>query len=326
MATNGVDLGNRRVRQPVGKDASSSSPPANDRVANARARRAEAEGEPASDMVQRRPPPETTLKTQTQKVAAIAELLRNGFDDAGEGDDAGELGTADSTAGDDGPEAEQTKSRKIDDIAEALGVDLAELWESTEYTDPRGNTRKLGELKDLATANVDHDARELEFLTRKSAGENELMVQRQELDYILRNIPKAALTPELKARAVAERDRIVKEQRALTVKAIPAWSNAATEKKDRAAIAERMRQYGYTATDLERFHDHRMLKLLHDYTELRARVDDALAKKTEDKSGDAAPARRRARTAPPVRLGPNATRTQKVAAVAQLLRTGLPTT
>jgi hypothetical protein len=266
---------------------------------------------------------ERPLKSKSQKVAAVAELLRDGFDDDDAGDGADELEAGDEP-GDAGQETgNEPRAQTLDAIAETLGVDVADLWDA-EFRDSAGKTHKLGALKDLLQANTDHDARELEFAERKSADENDLMRQRQELDYILRSLPKAAVTPELTTRAKAERDRVLKLEAERIAAAIPEWRNAETRRTERTAIGEWMRQYGFGAGDLERMFDHRMQKLLRDSWQRQERVNKALAKVKEQRGAPSRPARAQngQRRAKAPTIGPNATRTEKVSAVAHLLRSG----
>lgn len=255
--------------------------------------------------------------------AEVARILREGI----EADDALER-VADEEDGDQEPgdsdreDGEEPQSQELEAIAEALGVEVSDLWESVTFRTKDGKTRKLGELKDVLQSTVDLDAREIEFGERKSSEENDLLRRRQELDFILRSLPKTAVTPELEARAVAERKRVIKLEAERTLEAIPDWKKEEVRTKERAAIGQWMTQYGFSPSDVDRLLDHRMLKLLRDSWQRYERVTKALAKVKEQKNdGGTKPARSNQGRRPSVpKLGPNATTTERVAAVAAILR------
>jgi hypothetical protein len=125
-------------------------------------------------------------------------------------------------------------------------------------------------------------------------------------------------------RATAERQRVLELERTRTHEAIPEWRKPGVEKAERESIGEWMTQYGYSKRSIEQFFDHRMLKMLRDSWQRYERVQAALAKAKEVKGGGAREPSRAAGGGRPAarapQLGPNASRTQKVAAVAQLLR------
>lgn len=344
-ASGSVDLGNRRVRG-TKPDAGAAAPEASvatQRRDNARAARdgARPSSSDARGMVRAKkltladelaldamtgPERNDRRNSKTERVTEIGKLLREGIDRTadlagGSDDDTGAQGGPDGAEQETANDAPQT----LETLAESLGVEVADLWQ-VEFNDGAGKTRTLGELKDLLKSNVDIDARELEFSERKSADENELMKQRQELEFVLSSLPKTAITPELKARATAERERVLKRERDRTLAAIAEWQKPEVEKAERAKIGEWITQFGFGAGDLSRMFDHRMLKLLRDSWQRHERVKAALEKVKEQKDTGAAPPaergqRRRASAGP--KLPPNASRTEKVAAVAELLRKGI---
>lgn len=322
------NIANKRVRKAPGTaptpphTSSGESEAETGRAANGRAARAEAlagrapQGGDAGELEQRAP------RSKTEKVAMIGDLLRNGLEGDTGGGDAGDEGN-EGMPNDLDPEAGESKSLKLATVAEALGVEVADLYELLELDDVGGKTLTLGALKDLAKEASDLEGSRLEFSELKASEENDLLRRKQELDYILRSLPKTAVTPEVVARATAERTRVLELERARTLEAIPDWKKPGVEKAERAKIGEFMTQYGYDKKSIDQMFDHRMVKLLRDSWQRFERVQDALAKVKEQKAGNArepsraggAPRQPRA-----VKLGPNAGRTEKVAAIAELLR------
>lgn len=162
--------------------------------------------------------------------------------------------------------------------------------EYRDGTDGKGKARKLGELKDAAAKADELDARELAWEEKRVKAENDLLRSRQEVAFILDNLPKSAVTPEIQRRAAAERERVAKVERAKTLEAIPEWSDADLEESDRDGIAEFMEGYGYHVADIDRVIDHRMLKLLRDAWQRERRINAVLAQVEERKPAGAKPA------------------------------------
>ena len=277
-------------------------------------------------------------------VTQVAAMLRDGLeaqqsnDDGGAGDGGGdgEHGSgggegADDAAGDASGDGQKRKPKKrtVDEVAKALGVTAEDLYNELEVRDGAngdGETRTLGALKDLATQVTDLDARELAFEERRVDAENELLRARQDMAFIVSQLPASAVSPEIKKKAQAERERINKVERARTLEAIQEWSDDAIEQRERDGISEHMQRYGFGASDLERINDHRWLKLLRDFWSLKVRVNKAVENSTEDKGKPAGKgaASGQPRVAPKPATAnskPNAQKTQ-VTKIGQLLRDG----
>lgn len=279
------------------------------------------DGAPADELEPRRP------LSKKQRTSKIAELLAGADGEDSDGDDTGD-GDGDDDTGDgtpdgDGSETNNTAPKTLAELAETLGVKVEDLYavEFRDGAEGKGKPHTLGELKDLLAKDTDHDARELEFLERKTKTENELLRAKQDLSYILQRIPKQHLTAEMATKARAERERIERVESQRTLEEIPEWADEATRESERDAMSAHIQQYGFGPADLDRIIDHRMVKMIRDSWQRSERVRKALEKVKE--GNKAAPSKRTA-GGPAKRGAPNqvtasSPKKQKVAAIAQLL-------
>jgi len=256
------------------------------------------------------------------KIQRIAALLR-GEPDVGGDADAGAGSGDDPPDGSGEPETEKPAAPKnIGDLAETLGVGIDELYaiEFRDGTEGKGKAHTLGELKDLLAKETDYTGRELAFAERKVSEENELLRARQELQYILSNLPKGSVSKALQQSAAVELERVSTLEEKRTLHAIPEWKNTAAREKDLDGMAAFIQQYGFGPGDMDRVIDHRWRKMIRDSWTRAERVRSALEKVQEEKPKPAGkPAGTGARPAR-VTVGPSSSRQDKVAAISQLLR------
>jgi hypothetical protein len=224
-------------------------------------------------------------RTDAERVSAIAELMREGAEEESDDDRSGDVAAdeeaADEADADGEPETEKKRRpQDFDEIAETLGVEVADLW-STAFRDASGKKRTLGELKDLLAKDTDLETREHQFNERKVATENQLLRARQDLDFIVSQMPEGSLKKSIVSRAQAERerDRVIGEARTLEV--IPEWRNETVRDKDRAALSAYLEEYGFDSAALDRVTDFRLVKLLRDSWQRAERVKKALERVEE---------------------------------------------
>jgi len=143
--------------------------------------------------------------------------------------------------------------------AEAGAVDYAQ-----EIPLSNGTKVTLGELKDFYQA---QDARTVELIER----ENKVMVQYAELQEMGQYLQ---LPPEVRTRIEQQQTQHLQTQHALMLAAIPEFKDQAAFQKGRTAIFELGGEYG---VDLSQVTDHRVVKMLHDFSRLKSAIKTAKA-------------------------------------------------
>lgn len=137
-----------------------------------------------------------------------------------------------------------------------------------DYTQeiPLSNGQKmtLGELKDFYQG---HDRVLMELVER----ENKVMTQYAELQEMAQFVQ---LPPEMKQQIAAKQAAYLQDQHAAMLNAIPEFKEATAFQKGRAAIFELGTEYG---VDLSQVADHRVVKMLHDFSRLKAAIKSAKA-------------------------------------------------
>lgn len=227
------------------------------------------------------PPP-----SQSDKVAELASLL------AGDGPEQTEPETPPETAIDEPePQPDQTAEQEppepekvpetLTDLAETLGVDAAGLYD-VRIPLADGESFTLGEIKDKV-----QDLKRSETLLattqqQKAETENELLRQRRELMLVQQSLGREP-TEQERRQATQQWEQYVSRETQLQQAAIPEWSDPEQAKVDRQAIKSLLDEYGLTPNEADQVHDHRQLKLLHDYRQLRDAVKDVAKLKAKPK-------------------------------------------
>lgn len=214
-------------------------------------------------------------------VTAIGELLRGGLAD--QFPDANpETDSDDNTpAGVDADAVEKPRKpapKNLDELAERLGVEVDELYELEIKTGGEGRTFKLGALKDSAAAESDLDARALQFEQDSVERENALLREREELNFVLSQLPQTTQLKQLRERAAAEVTKRAKAQDARILETLPEWKDKAARERDLDGMNEFIQEYGYGPADIDRIRDHRLLKLVRDAWKKSVAVKAALEK------------------------------------------------
>tara|TARA_R110000796_G_scaffold23154_1_gene66660 strand:- start:183 stop:1052 length:870 start_codon:yes stop_codon:yes gene_type:complete len=156
-------------------------------------------------------------------------------------------------------------------LAEKLEMDIKDVY-AIKFNYGDGESLTLGELKDLGgrAATIDAESESLEQSRDQFANLN--MTARQELQSLVSLLPVEALSPDLLQAAKVQKETIVYNERIKLLNVIPDWKDPAIEAGARASMLENLKEYGFREVEAESMMDHRLVKLLHDYTRLRARV------------------------------------------------------
>lgn len=225
-----------------------------------------------------------TREPSPSDLDAVAALLAGDEPDQGESGDAD--GQADESQGEETTaESETTKPKpakpeNLAQLAETLGVEVADLYAIEipfDAGDGESKTRTLGEIKD-AIANQDSlEIDRLAFEETRRDAEKEFRKNSQDLSDIVAALPRAALSKDLLQKIAKKRAELVEHENRMTLNTIREWNDQDVEARDRQAMQKHLSEYGFPADYLDSLVDHRTLAFLRDATQRKARIESALA-------------------------------------------------
>ena len=157
------------------------------------------------------------------------------------------------------PAEGEHESENTSDVESDPGVDYAQ-----EIPLANGEKLTLGALKDHYQESAQ---REVAMIER----ENRVMQQSQELQEMAGYLN---LPPEAKERIAQQQLQHLQAQHGAMLEAIPEWKDQAAFEKGRVAIFELGKEYG---VDTSRVTDHRVVKMLNDFSRLKAQIKGARA-------------------------------------------------
>lgn len=167
------------------------------------------------------------------------------------------------------------------EVAERLGLQPEALYKIAIPL-PNGKSMTLGALKDAAAAQGDFSVRELEFETRRTRQEGELLTAQQELRELYAALPEAARKPELLETVRRKTAARLKAERERTLMMIPEWEHEERRTQDMAGMVTHLKEFGFPANYLEGVSDHRVIKYMRDNWILSERVKKALEAAKEE--------------------------------------------
>ncbi len=167
------------------------------------------------------------------------------------------------------PEVVETLDAKS--LAEKLGVSVEEIYGMKFPYGEDGDAITLGELKDagIRARTIDQEAETLS--DERNSFINEQMKSRSELQNIVSMLPDG-IPPELIQAANYQHQQAVQRERISLLEAIPDWQDIAIETTAREAIAANLKQYGFQDIEISNMLDHRLVKLIHDFTRMRQKI------------------------------------------------------
>lgn len=231
---------------------------------------------PAERPSEKPPRGESRKPTQSQ-LESVASLLR--------GDEDGDTDADSETAAHETPGAESSADesqpkgppKNFDDLAKRLGVKVQDLY-AIEFPDATsGESRTIGQLKDVLGERTDFEVEQLRFEEHRTKQEQEIIRAQADLRQLLSMLPRSAIKPEL-VQAIADKQELTaRQERRNTLNVIPEWSDEQAEAKDRSEMAEHLAAYGYPKGYLDNINDHRTLKYIRDNMRRQQRIERALA-------------------------------------------------
>lgn len=210
---------------------------------------------------------------------SLPETAESEIDDAPQGESPeGEPKTAqpDSEPGEIPKQA--AKPKTLQELAEKLDMKVKDIFD-IEFTDKgAGETRTIGELKDLLDKDSDFSRRELELSERTIAQENKTLQTNRELSIIMKGIPAELLDQTMLAEATAAVKAAAADEAEKVLEIIPSWNDETVRETELKAIAAHLGDYGFSRAELDRINDHRLVKFFRD-SWIRA---DRVAKSLEE--------------------------------------------
>ena len=167
----------------------------------------------------------------------------------------------------------------IQELAERAGISVEELYKlNVPLADGRG-VMPLGSLKDNVIEGQRVEQMRETFDSQRTEFENEMIRARQELNEIVGLLPELppGLIAQAKQKHIAHQDK----ERAALLEVKPDWADPATFQRAQDDIFEVVSEYGYTRADMNLVLDHRLTKMMHDFSILKKRVAKANARMKE---------------------------------------------
>lgn len=196
----------------------------------------------------------------------------------------------DSEQSDASPEAGKSKGkpRNLDELAETLGVQKADLYDIQIPFDVGDDVefKTLGEIKDSFRERDSIEVDRLTWEETKAKKESQLALATGELQELVSMLPKAALSQELLQAVARRRAQTQERETRLVYAVIPEWSDEKNEAADRDEMRAHMAQYGFPENALDSIYDHKTLAFIRAAAKRATRIERALAQvKTVRKPG-----------------------------------------
>ncbi len=182
----------------------------------------------------------------------------------------------------DAPSATDGPPQTLADAAEKLGMKIEDLYALDVPMRDGVEPIKLGALKDFARQSADVAELTVELETQRSDFENSMIRAKQELQEVVNLLPNVPDVLIEQARATITENQQREHSRLMEIK--PDWKEPEVYQQARSDILEAVADYGFTRSDLDLVIDHRLTKLLHDFSMLKRRVASATAKHNELKT------------------------------------------
>lgn len=237
----------------------------------------------------------------------------------------------------DSPETEQPA-----EAAQEVQPEPDEVAETPEDTEPEqeapaidydlevpmpdgGESQTIGQLKDFFQQHQEWQQERDDWADTRTSQENELLVARQQIVELSQLMGE--VKPEVIQALAAQQQARIEQQRNLMMQSIPDWQDQEKMKADRARIVETAAEYGVTAQDIGLVNDHRFVKMLKDFADMKqrqARGQAALDKAAKPPKGQkvSGKVKEKPRTAQLVERAKAGNRDDQMAAISALIKEG----
>ena len=195
--------------------------------------------------------------------------------DSSQSQSDGDLETSEAETAEPG---ESQETLTVKSLAEKLGVDAKELYQSVSIDLGEGQTLTLGELKDRGKDLLQSEALLANASEQQLEVENELLVKRQQLNVEAQRLG-VEFTPEQQAEHLRAVDAYQDQQVRKALEIMPDWQDKATREADLTRIDKITKQYGFSEAEQSTILDARLLKVFRDFQRQR----DTLARFKKEK-------------------------------------------
>ena len=172
---------------------------------------------------------------------------------------------------DDEPQAETPIKLTVKDIADKLDMSAEQVYQalSIKVGDTELSLSALKDgVKDLDRANELRESAQ----SHKIEAENDILRQRRELTQAMQRYQP---TEAEKQQAEQEYQQYVATENQAAILAIPEWKDPAAQTAGLTDIAELLNDYAFSPSETQTMVDHRYLKLVNDYAQIRKRLKAA---------------------------------------------------
>lgn len=157
-------------------------------------------------------------------------------------------------------------------LAEKLGIKPSELFDALKIPVDGGESMTLSEFKDAGKELRTVRQTQHELAEKTVAFENNVMLQRQQLQAAIGKIPSELLTPEMIADVQAEHQAHVETERVALFKIRPELAESSKWATMRSLLVEHLAPYGFHAIEVDSIIDHRLAKYIIDNAERAQRI------------------------------------------------------
>jgi hypothetical protein len=180
------------------------------------------------------------------------------------------------TEGEDDSPGTDSKPKKFNDLAESLGIELAELYKLEIATSADGKPVTVEMLKDHHSKRSDFTVAQVKWEEEKTRQQADLVRGNTELRELIAAIPRDKLDPKVLEAVRGKVEESGKRERARTLEVIAEWRDAETMTKDLTGMGEWLKGYGFPADYLKTVVDHRALLMMRDAWKRDLRIKAAL--------------------------------------------------
>lgn len=218
------------------------------------------------------PTPDGEGETASVDLGTLRDLLTPVVPDEKASDDAT---NKDGDAG--GNADKNAKPKKFNDLAEALGIELDDLYK-LEVSTTDGKSVTIEDMKALQASHDDIAIRELEFEESRVTKEGQLRQAQAEIAEVVAGLPNGTLKPEVLEKLRAKNVARVEVEQTKTMEAIPSWSNVDVREKDMVGMVTHLERFGFPVDYLASVNDHRQIVFIRESFLREQRIKSALEK------------------------------------------------
>ena len=160
-------------------------------------------------------------------------------------------------------------------LAEKAGVSIEDLYKLEVALGDEREPVTLGDMKDRYQQIEGLDDARITLADERTTFENDILKSRAELQEVVAMLPQ--IPPEMLQKAQAQVAANIDSERQALYRVKPEWKDPATFSRVKDQIFDVVGDYGFTRGELDSVFDHRLTKLLHDFTTMRERFSEASA-------------------------------------------------